>query len=145
MDDAASLRDGKAHESMQPRGSGLAIDGGIRRVGDHVQILVGIGLFASAAAQEIERRIVGDAKQPAFRVGNRAGNGQGLDRLGQRLLQHILAIEDRAGHAGTVAVQLGAQFPKQALKEPMLPARNGNVHEPPFCDLIFLDHAFSIR
>jgi hypothetical protein len=89
-------------------------------LGDHVEILVGLQAFpARPAAQEIERRIVGDAKQPALGVGDGAGARKGLDRLGQRLLQDILAIDHRARHARAVAVQPGPEL-RQELVEACL-------------------------
>ena len=64
-----------------------AVGDRIGGIDDHVGLLVEAGRFAPrAAAQEIERRIVRDAEQPAFRIGDRPGAGKRLDRLHQRFL-----------------------------------------------------------
>ena len=73
-------------------------------------------LAARAAAQEIQRRVVGDAEQPALDVGERAGMREGLDRLDQRLLQHVLAVDHRAGHAGAIAMQPRPQLGQEPLE-----------------------------
>ena len=110
QDDAAPLRHRKAHEGPQAGGRDLAVLHVGKRVDDHVHILIGAaGVLPSAAAQMIKRGIVRDAKQPAFRIGDRSGRGKGFDRLHQRFLDHILAVDDRAGHAGAVAMQLRSQ------------------------------------
>ena len=91
--------------------------GDVCGVNEHVRVLVGAGAIRpGAAAQEVQSRIVGDAKQPAFRMCNRPHGGQGLDRLDQRFLHHVLAIDDRAGHARAVAVQLRPQFAEQSIE-----------------------------
>ena len=117
QDDAAALRDRQAHQGAQAGGGGLAAVDLAVGIGDHVEILVGTDiLLARAAAQEIQRRVVGDAEQPALRMGDRAGVGKRLDRLGHRLLQHVLAIDDRAGHAGAIAMQLGPKLRQKLLE-----------------------------
>ena len=77
QDDAAALRDRQAHQGAQAGGGGLAAVDLAVGIGDHVEILVGTDiLLARAAAQEIERRVVGDAEQPALGLGDRAGAGK---------------------------------------------------------------------
>ena len=48
---------------------------------------------AAPAAKKIQRRIVCDPEQPAFRIADRARRLNGGDGLHQRLLQHILAVD----------------------------------------------------
>jgi hypothetical protein len=48
-------------------------------------------------------------------VGN-FGFGQRFDRLDDRFLHHVLAVDDRAGHARAVAMQLRPQFAKQPME-----------------------------
>jgi hypothetical protein len=59
---------------------------------------------------------MGDPEQPAFGIGNRSPLGEGLDGLDQRLLQHILAIDRRARHAGAIAMQLRPQRAQEAVE-----------------------------
>src|SRR5580700_201996 len=96
-------------------GSGdLAVVGGVCGVNKHVWVLVGTGaILPSAAPQKVQSRIVGDAKQPALRMCDWSRVRQRLDRLDQRLLHHVLAIDDGAGHARAVAMQLRPQLAEQ--------------------------------
>jgi hypothetical protein len=117
QNDAAALRRLKTHESAQAGGCDLAISDGRCWIDDHFGILVDAdGLLSGAAAQKVQRRIVGDAKQPAFRMGNRLRLRKSLDRLHQRLLDHILAVDDRAGHAGAVTMQFRSQLGEKTIQ-----------------------------
>jgi hypothetical protein len=42
--------------------------------------------------------------------------GKGLDRLYQGFLDHIFAVDHRAGHAGAVAMQLRPQVTEQPIQ-----------------------------
>ena len=53
-------------------------------------------LLAVAPAQEIQRGVVRDPEQPAFGIADCAGASLRLHRLDQRVLQHVLAVDDRA-------------------------------------------------
>jgi hypothetical protein len=109
--DDAALRRRKPHKGPQARRRDLMIANGIRRISNHIHVLVRMrGVLARPPPQIVERRVVGDAKHPALRVFNRSSARQGFDRLHQRFLDHVLAVDDRAGHARTVAVQLRPQF-----------------------------------
>ena len=133
-DDAAALRSRKTHESAQAGGCDLAIAGGDCWIDDHVRILVDAsGLLSGAAAQKVQRRIVGDAKQPAFRMGNRLRLRKGLDRLHQRFLDHILAVDDRAGHPGAVTMQFRSQLGEKTIqgRAGVSRAGNGGIHATP--------------
>src|SRR5579863_442804 len=57
---------------------------------------------------------MGDAQQPAFRMLNLAGGGEGLDRAGKRILHDVLPVERRADHARAVAMQARAQVRHQS-------------------------------
>ena len=118
QDDAAALGHRQAHQGAQAGGRGLAALDRAVGIGDRLQRLVAVldALAAGAAAQEIQRRVVGDAEQPALDVGERAGMREGLDRLDQRLLQHVLAVDHRARHAGAIAVQPRPQLGQQPLE-----------------------------
>jgi hypothetical protein len=99
---------GNAHKRMEPGSGGdLAIVGSAFGVNEHVWIHVGVsGILTGAAPQKVQSHIVGDAKQPALRVRDRSHVRRCLDRFDQRLLHHVLAIDDRAGHARAIAMSL---------------------------------------
>src|SRR6266700_6095693 len=64
----------------------------------------------TAAAKKIDALIVRDAKEPRR---ERSAVVEGLEAaIGAKngVLNHIFAIRDRPGHAGTVSVQLGPQL-----------------------------------
>ncbi len=116
-DDAAALLDRQPHERMEAGSGNLAVAGDVCGVNKHVRILLGAdAILPGASPQKVQSRIVGDAKQPALRMCDRSGVWQCLDRLDQRLLHHVLAIDDRTGHACAVAMQLRAQFAEQPIK-----------------------------
>ena len=71
-------------------------------------------LLPVAAAQEIQRGVVRDAEQPALRI-DRRDRLQRFHRLDQRILQHILTVDDRADHAGAVAMQFRSHPRQQGL------------------------------
>lgn len=113
QDDAAALRHRQPHEGAQACRGRLAIVHGGYGIGDHFRFLVGLDGISPGATQEIERGIVRDAEQPTLRPGDGSCLGQRLDRPQQRLLQEVLAVDDGAGHAGAIAVQLWPQLAKQ--------------------------------
>ena len=73
------------------------------------------GIVPLLGPQMIERRIVRDAKQPAFEVAY-GRIWQGVERLCQRILNDVLAIDDRTGHAGAIAMELRAQRPDKLVE-----------------------------
>ena len=91
----------------------MVLIGGIRS-GNHVEGLVVLHhRTARAAAQEIERRVVGDTEQPAFRVVDDTDirhRGKGLN---QRVLDNVLAIDGGAGHARAVSMELWSKLTRQ--------------------------------
>ena len=102
---------------------------GVRRISNHIHVLVRVrGRLARAAPQIIERRVMGDPKQPAFRVLDRSGAWQRFDRLHERVLHHILTVDDRAGHARAVAMQLRPQFGKGAVEIRAIRGRTRHWH-----------------
>src|SRR5262249_50986209 len=64
----------------------------------------------------VDRRVVCDAEQPPVGIGRQRLLRRRLDRLEQRFLQHVLAIDNRTRHAGAVAMQLRPQLLDQPLK-----------------------------
>src|SRR6202789_2009703 len=60
-------------------------------------------------AQEIEARIVGDAKQPALEIIHPSALGSRVKGLDEGILQYILAIDRRSRHARAVAMQAWTQ------------------------------------
>ena len=108
--------------------------GGDCWIDDHVRILVDArGLLSGAAAQKVQCRVVGDAKQPAFRMGDRFRLRESLDRLHQRFLDHILSVDDRAGHAGAVTMQFRSQLGEKTIqgRAGVGRAGNGGIHATP--------------
>ena len=76
------------------------------RIGDLVGRLDGLGSADRAAAQEVERAVVGDPEQPG-------AHWRGLLQLverdegpGEGVLHHVLAVDHRAHQASAVAVKL---------------------------------------
>jgi hypothetical protein len=114
QDDCAPLERRKPHEGAQThRGDLVVLIGGIRS-GNHVKGLVILHhRVARAAAQQIERCVVGDTKQPAFRVVEDTGirhRGKGLN---QRVLNNVLAIDGGAGHARAISMELWTKLTRQ--------------------------------
>ena len=60
-------------------------------------------------AQEIEARVVGDAKQPALEIIDPGALRSRLKGLDEGILQHILAVDRRSRHARAVAMQAWPQ------------------------------------
>jgi hypothetical protein len=48
-----------------------------------------------------------------------------LDRLEQRFLQHVLAIDDRTRHAGAISMQLGGRPSRSAAQSRHILGRRG--------------------
>jgi hypothetical protein len=95
----------------------LVIVGGGFRIDHHVGILIrAVELLPRAAAKKIQRRIVGDTKQPALGGDDRSRFCECLKRFQERFLNHILSVDDRAGHTRAVAMQLRPQSAKQLLE-----------------------------
>jgi len=73
QDHARSLGDRKPHEGTKTGACDLAAGDGIGFIGNHIHLLGrSKRLLAVAAAQEIQRGVVRDPEQPAFRVADRA-------------------------------------------------------------------------
>ncbi len=68
---------------------------------------------ARAAAQEIERGVMGDAEQPAFRVVEDTGIRQRGKGLHQRVLDNVLSIDGSAGHARAISMKLWTNLAHQ--------------------------------
>src|SRR5260370_18835329 len=117
QDDRAPLERRKPHESAQPQRGGLVVlIGGIWR-GNHVEDLVMLHhRTARAATEKIKRGVVGDTEQPAFRVADDTDTGQGGKGFNQCVLDNILAIDSRAGHAGAVSMELWTKRTHQPLE-----------------------------
>jgi hypothetical protein len=103
----------KTHEGPKAGCRDLTIVHGVSGVGKHLQILIGTSsVMATAAPQKVERGVVSNSKQPASQIRDRWSVGQSLDRLQERLLDHILAINHRAGHPRAVTVDFWPQVGK---------------------------------
>ena len=63
-------------------------------------------LLPRAAPEKIQRYIVGDADEPAFHIGDRSSFWERFDGFHHNFLDYVLAIDDGARHARTVAMQL---------------------------------------
>jgi hypothetical protein len=59
---------------------------------------------------------VRNAEQPALDIGDRSRRREGLDRLDEGILHDVLAVDDRACHAGAIAVQPGPQVAQQPVE-----------------------------
>jgi hypothetical protein len=85
----------------------------VLRVNDHVGILVRAGCVPSGAvAQKVNAALAIRNSQPS---GFSLIRCRQRWRLHERVLHHILAVDDRAGHARAVAMQLGPQFAEQPI------------------------------
>src|SRR3982074_2279736 len=58
-------------------------------------------------SQEIEARVVGDAKQPALEIIHPGAPGSRVKGLDEGILQYILAIDRRSRHARAVTMKAG--------------------------------------
>ncbi|GLQ56427.1 hypothetical protein GCM10010862_36860 [Devosia nitrariae] len=76
----------------------------------HVGILRNQQPFAAPPPQVIERRIVADAKEPGLEIVDDRCPLYGGVGLQQGFLQHVLAVDDRAGHARGITVQTRPQY-----------------------------------
>jgi len=75
-DDTAALRYRKAHEGPQAGGRHLAIVRDGDRVDNHVRIFVSVGgVLSGAVPQQVQGRIVSDAKQPSLWMRDRSRLG----------------------------------------------------------------------
>ena len=72
-----------------------------------------------------------DAEEPALRPLDRARVGQGLRRLGESLLHHVLAFEGGADHACAIAMQARAELRHQPVES--LGPQACVHHALPFC------------
>src|SRR5882724_4395493 len=116
QDYAAALCRTQPHEGPEACRRDLAILDLVPRGRDHLGILVCMpGLLARAPPQEVQGRVVGDAKQPALRVGDRPGCRRRLHRLQHGFLHHVLAVDDRAGHPCAVAMQPRPELAQELL------------------------------
>jgi len=98
---------GSRMKSAQTHRGGLVVlIGGIWR-GNRVEGLVMLHHRTAARGDgENQARVVGDTEQPAFRVVDDTDTGQGGKGFNQCVLDNILAIDSRAGHAGAVSMEL---------------------------------------
>src|SRR5579863_562470 len=90
--------------------------GGIRS-GNHVEDLIILHHGAArAAAQEVERGVVGDTEQPALRVVDDTDIRQRGKGFNQRVLDNVLAIDGGSGHARAVSMELWTKLTHQPLE-----------------------------
>ena len=107
QDDRAPLRHRQREKARERRAHDRRI-GLVLEPGDLVDLGVQVDVFVAVALQEIDRRVVRDAKQPGAQRRHLGGEAQRVERLGERVLDDVLALDDRAGEARAVAMQLGA-------------------------------------
>ena len=77
-----------------------------------------VGVLAPVALQKIHGLVVGDAKEPRPQRGHLGLQAERIERLRQRLLHDVLALDHRAREARAVAVQLrpdGIDEPEELL------------------------------
>ena len=107
QNDAAALRDRQPHEGSQARRDRKSVVYVSYRVDNHFEILIRMkSLLPRAAPEKIQRCIVGDADEPAFHIGDRSSFWERFDGFHHNFLDYVLAIDDGARHARTVAMQL---------------------------------------
>jgi hypothetical protein len=93
QDHRTALTHWKSHESPKAGFGNLTIVHGVSWFGQPLQVLIGASrVIATAAPQKVQCGVVSDPKQPGSGIGDRRGLGQSLDRLQERLLDHILRI-----------------------------------------------------
>src|SRR5258705_5067766 len=91
----------------------MVLIGGIRS-GNHVEGLVVLHHgTARVAAQEIERRVVGDTEQPAFRVVEATDIRHRGSGLNQRDLYNVLSIDGGAAHARAISMEHWSKLTRQ--------------------------------
>ncbi len=90
--------------------------------------------------QEVETRVVGDAKQPALEIVYPGALGSGVKGLDQGILQYVLAIDRRSRHARAVAMkpwpqrlQTILEFVRIHLSRPTALVRAGPLGIAPGC------------
>ena len=86
-------------------------------INHHVQSLVREGRVAAGPpTQEVERGVVGNSKEPALDLRYEVQLRYRLQRLHQRVLHHVLAIDGGARHAGAIPVQLRPHLAKHTVE-----------------------------
>ncbi len=88
------------------------------RIGDLVGRLDGLGRADRAAAQQVQRAVVGDPEQPGAQRRGLLQFVQGDEGPSEGVLHHILAIDHRAHQARAVAVKLRPQLARRAPEAP---------------------------
>src|SRR5258708_1061003 len=77
------------------------------RIGDLLGCLDGLCRADRAAAQQVQRTVVGDPEQPGAHRRDLLQLVEGDEGAGEGVLHHILTIDHRAHQARTIAVKVG--------------------------------------
>ena len=115
QNDGAALTDGQGHEARQRGAHQLGICAGfldrlLRELRDRLDEA------ALVATKKIQGRIVRDAKEPGPQRRQLRRQAGRVERLGERLLDHVLAVDRGAHQARAIAVQLGPQISDQGVE-----------------------------
>ncbi len=117
QDHAAAMRWRQLHEGAQAGGGDLMLVHDRDGIGHRIRIVIGMQRAQPAATPEkIQRGVVDDPEHPALHIDDGARGRKRLDRFQHRVLNHVLAVDRRAGHARGVTVQLRAQFAEHPVK-----------------------------
>ena len=112
-DDGAALAHRQRQEARQRRPHHGRVGGRLRLGHGVVEIRPALDPAVLVAAQEVDGRVVRDAKQPGAQRRRLDLHPDGVERLGQRVLHHVLAVDRRADQARAVAVQGRAKLADQ--------------------------------
>ena len=91
----------RASAARTTAGSGLSSNPASSSIG------MDLGETSAMALQEIERGIVCDAKEPRPKRRHVRRETQGVESLGERLLDDVLALDDGAGETRAITMELG--------------------------------------
>ena len=126
-DDAAALQRDEFEETRHGRAHRLLVRERILRVGciavRRVEVLVEwLDHTPLITAQVVERAVVGNTKQPRAHGGQFLQFREFVVGLGKAVLDHVLALRHRTGHARAVAVQQRPYvlYQRQELAAPFL-------------------------
>ena len=111
-DDRAALKFRQAQKSLKAVGNDVCF--GQRR---RFQVIgQGNESLAGFAAQKIQAGVSSNAKEPAFKIVHSGSLGSRAHGLHKSVLQDILTIDGRAGHAGTETMKAGSHRPQAILE-----------------------------
>ena len=108
--DRVALHRRQLDENRQGRFEEFGIDAGLLKFGAIGYVRNDIHVSSFIASQKVHSGVVGDAEEPWFQVRRLPHLAERVIGLCQGVLDDVLAVEDRTGHASAIAMKLWAQL-----------------------------------